>query len=202
MEFDPTTMSDLRLLQVLCGPDIGETLSHRPLNEVFGYSMAPPRDVFAAEERLPYPAVPQVLAAKELLTRAMQLQIEAGAVFSDPQILKQFLCSKIGHLGYEVFWCLFLNSQHELISAHELFRGTLTQTSVYPREVVVMAMRANAAAVVFCHNHPSGTTIPSRADELLTQTLKAALIMVDVRVLDHFIVSGTSALSMAQQGLV
>lgn len=202
MEFNPTTVSDLYLLQVLCGPVIGETLSHRPLNEVFGYSMAPPLDVFADEERLDYPAVPQVLAAKELLTRAMQIRLEGGVRIDNPDTLNAYLCSKIGHLGYEVFWCLFLNSQHELISANELFRGTLTQTSVYPREVVGMAMRANAASVVFCHNHPSGQPIPSRADELLTQTLKAALNMVDVRVLDHVIVSGTRATSMAQQGLV
>jgi DNA repair protein RadC len=202
MEFIPTTMSNLSLLQVLCGPAIAQSLANRPLNEVFGYSMAPPKDVFASEERLPYPAVPQVLAAKELLTRAMQVQMEGGILVDNPDTLNAYLCSKIGHLGYEVFWCLFLNSKHELISAHELFRGTLTQTSVYPREVVVMAMHANAAAVVFCHNHPSGQTIPSRADELLTQTLKAALGMVDVRVLDHIIVSGTRATSMAQRGLV
>ncbi len=202
MESNPTTMSNLSLLQVLCGPDIAHSLAHRPLNEVFGFSMAPPIDVFASEERLPYPAVPQVLAAKELLTRAMQTRLEGGIRIDQSDTLNAYLCSKIGHLGYEVFWCLFLNSQNELISAHELFRGTLTQTSVYPREVVVMAMRANASAVIFCHNHPSGQTIPSRADELLTQTLKQTLALVDVRVLDHIIVSGTSALSMAQHGLV
>lgn len=196
-------MSDLRLLQVLCGPDIGETLSHRPLNEVFGYCMAPPRDVFAAEERLPYPAVPQVLAAKELLTRAMQLQIEAGTAIGNPEILTQFLCSKIGHLGYEVFWVLFVNCKNVLISAQEVFRGTLTQTSVYPREIVKMGLSKNASGAIFCHNHPAGGCVfPSRADELVTQTLKAALSLVEIRVLDHFIVSGTKASSMAQMGLV
>jgi len=97
---------------------------------------------------------------------------------------------------------LFLDSQHRLIALEEMFRGTLTQTSVYPREVVIRALALNAASVVLAHNHPSGSTKPSRADELLTQTLKAALALVDVRVLDHFIVTSTQAVSMAELGLL
>jgi len=97
---------------------------------------------------------------------------------------------------------IFLDAQHQVIVADELFRGTLTQTSVYPREVVKAALRANAAAVIFSHNHPSGVAEPSQSDRMLTDALKQALSLVDVRVLDHFIVAGTSVLSFAEQGLL
>ena len=101
-----------------------------------------------------------------------------------------------------MFAALFLDAQHRLVALEELFRGTLTQTSVYPREVVLRALHHHAAAVVLAHNHPSGQVAPSRADEALTQTLKAALSLVDVRVLDHIIVAPGQALSMAEQGLL
>jgi DNA repair protein RadC len=101
-----------------------------------------------------------------------------------------------------VFVVILLDAQHRVLSVDELFRGTLTQTSVYPREVVKVALRANAAAVIFAHNHPSGVAQPSQADELLTRTLKDALALVDVKVLDHFIVAGTSILSFAERGLL
>ena len=101
-----------------------------------------------------------------------------------------------------MFAALFLDAQHRLLALEELFRGTLTQTSVYPREVVLRALHHHAAAVVLAHNHPSGSVQPSRADEALTQTLKAALALVDVRVLDHVIVAPGQALSMAEKGLV
>ena len=103
---------------------------------------------------------------------------------------------------HEIFAVLFLDSQNRLIALEEMFRGTLTQTSVYPREVVLRALHHHAAAVVLTHNHPSGTVQPSRADEALTQTLKAALALVDVRVLDHVIVAPGQALSMAERGLI
>jgi DNA repair protein RadC len=105
-------------------------------------------------------------------------------------------------LEHEVFIILLLDSQNRLIEAHELFRGTLSQTSVYPREVVKATLARNAAAVMFAHNHPSGVAEPSRADELLTQGLKQALALVDVKVLDHFVVAGTSMESFAERGLV
>jgi DNA repair protein RadC len=105
-------------------------------------------------------------------------------------------------LHHEVFAVLFLDSQHRLIALEEMFRGTLTQTSVYPREVVKQALTLNASSVVLAHNHPSGTAQPSRADEALTHTLKAALALVDVRVLDHFVVTASQAVSMAELGLV
>ena len=108
----------------------------------------------------------------------------------------------LAHKNHEVFAVLFLDSQNRLQAMEELFRGTLSQTSVYPREVVLRALHHGAAAVVLSHNHPSGSVQPSRADETLTQTLKAALALVDVRVLDHVIVGQGQALSMAEQGLI
>ena len=101
-----------------------------------------------------------------------------------------------------MFIVLLLDAQNRLIEAHELFRGTLSQTSVYPREVVKATLARNAAAVMFAHNHPSGVAEPSRADELLTQSLKQALALVDVRVLDHFVVAGTRTVSFAERGLI
>jgi DNA repair protein RadC len=108
----------------------------------------------------------------------------------------------LGGRQHEVFVCLWLDAQHRVISFQESFRGTLTQTSVYPREIVKAALAANAAAVIFAHNHPSGVAQPSQADELLTRNLKEALGLVDVKVLDHFIVAGSQALSFAERGLL
>jgi DNA repair protein RadC len=103
---------------------------------------------------------------------------------------------------HEVFVVMFLDAQNRVIATEEMFRGTLTQTSVYPREVVVEALQRNAASVILCHNHPSGVAEPSRADEALTQTLRQALALVDIRVLDHVILSGATALSFAERGLM
>ena len=108
----------------------------------------------------------------------------------------------LGHLPHEVFLALFLDSQNRLLAAEELFRGTLTQTSEHPREVVKRALAINAAAVIFAHNHPSGVAEPSRSDELLTASLKRALALVDVRVLDHLIVAGSPMVSLAERGLI
>ena len=123
-------------------------------------------------------------------------------MFASPQEVKHYLQLHLSALPHEVFAVLFLDAQNRLLTMEELFRGSLTQTSVYPREVVKRALHHHASAVVLAHNHPSGTVQPSRADELLTQTLKAALALVDVRVLDHIIVAQGDALSMAEQGLV
>ncbi len=121
---------------------------------------------------------------------------------ADPQAVKDYLRLKLGLKDHEVFAVVFLDAQHRVIATEEMFRGTLTQTSVYPREVVKAALSHNAAAVILAHNHPSGTTTPSRADELLTQILKQALALVDVRVLDHFIVTSNEVLSFAERGLM
>jgi DNA repair protein RadC len=123
-------------------------------------------------------------------------------VFSSPDAVKQYVSLRIGALPHEVFTVLFLDAQNRLIVGEEMFRGTLTQTSVYPREIVRRCLELHAASVVLAHNHPSGTVQPSRADEALTQTLKSALALVDVRVLDHIIVSGADSLSLAEKGLL
>ena len=125
-----------------------------------------------------------------------------GAVPRCPQAVKDYLRLQIGVLEHEVFCVVFLDAQHRLIAVQEMFRGTVTQTSVYPREVVKESLALNAAAVILAHNHPSGAAEPSRADEFLTQTLKSALALVDVRVLDHLVVAGADTVSMAERGLV
>jgi len=141
-------------------------------------------------------------AVLELARRALGEQLRAGAALTAPGAVRDYLRLLLGTRPHEAFVCLFLDAQHRVIRAEELFRGTLTQTSVYPREVVKAALAANAAAVIFAHNHPSGVAQPSQADELLTRQLKEALALVDVRVLDHFIVAGTQALSFAERGLL
>jgi DNA repair protein RadC len=144
----------------------------------------------------------ELLAVMELARRAAAQQLKEREVFSSPEALKRYVQLHLGHLTHEVFSVLFLDVQNRLIEMRELFRGTLTQTSVYPREVVKQAIGVHAAAVVLAHNHPSGEVQPSRADEALTQTLKAALALIDVRVLDHVIVAPGHALSMAEKGLL
>lgn len=144
----------------------------------------------------------QLLAVIELARRAVAEQLQSREVFGSPDAVKHYLQLHLAHRPHEVFAGLFLDAQNRLIAMEELFRGTLTQTSVYPREVVLKALEHHAAAVVLAHNHPSGSVQPSRADEALTQTLKAALALVDVRVLDHVIVAPGQALSMAEKGLV
>lgn len=144
----------------------------------------------------------ELAAVLELARRALAEQMKARPALDSPNAVKDYLRLTIGARTHEVFAVVFLDAQHCLISVEELFRGTLTQTSVYPREVVTRALHLHAASVVLAHNHPSGCAEPSRADELLTQTLKAALALVDVRVLDHVIVCRDAALSMAERGLM
>ena len=144
----------------------------------------------------------ELLAVLELARRAMAQKLRERTVFADPGAVKQYLQLHLAGKSHEVFAVLFLDAQNRLLQMDELFQGTLTQTSVYPREVVLRALKHQAAAVVLAHNHPSGTVQPSRADEALTQTLKAALALVDVRVLDHVIVAPGETLSMAERGLL
>src|SRR3954453_2562994 len=146
------------------------------------------------------PASPdQILkAARQVIGR----RVRRGTAMTAPRIVGDFLRTKLAELEHELFVALLLDSQNRLIEYIELFRGTISQTSVYPREVVKVALGRNAAAIIFAHNHPSGVPEPSRADELLTQTLKQALALVDVRVLDHFIVAGADVVSFAERGLI
>ena len=144
----------------------------------------------------------ELLAVFELARRALSQRLKEREAFHTPGAVKQYLQLQLAHKNHEVFAVLFLDHQNRMLAMEELFRGTLSQTSVYPREVVLRALHHQAAAVVLSHNHPSGSVQPSRADEHLTQTLKAALALVDVRVLDHIIVGQGQSLSMAEQGLM
>jgi DNA repair protein RadC len=144
----------------------------------------------------------QLQAIFEMSRRALAEEMQARDVLGSPGQVRDYLCLKLGSLQREVFMVLFLDAQNRVIAQEELFSGTLTQTSVYPREVVKRALHHNAASVIFAHNHPSGVAEQSRADELLTTALKQALALVDVRVLDHFVVAGNTTLSFAEKGLL
>jgi DNA repair protein RadC len=144
----------------------------------------------------------QLKAALELARRALGEKLAAGAALSSPGAVRDYLRLQFHGLEHEVFVVVFLDAQHRVVAGDEMFRGTLTQTSVYPREIVKKALHYNAAAVILAHNHPSGVAEPSGADEALTRALKEALALVDVRVLDHFVVGAGAAVSFAERGLL
>ena len=144
----------------------------------------------------------QLQAVIEMARRALEEDIGERDAMSSPQAVREYLRLTLGGRAHEIFMAMFLDAQNRLLGSEELFRGTLTQTSVYPREVVKTALHYNAAGVIFAHNHPSGVAEPSRADELLTQTLKQALSLVEIKTLDHFIVAGSRTLSFAERGLL
>ncbi len=144
----------------------------------------------------------QLQAIFEMSRRALQEEMQSRDVLSSPKQVRDYLCLKLGSLNREVFLVLFLDAQNRVLAQESIFEGTLTQTSVYPREIVKRTLHYNAASVIFAHNHPSGIAEPSRADELLTKALKEALALIDVRVLDHFIVAGNQTLSFAERGLL
>ncbi len=149
-----------------------------------------------------HPNHTKLAAARELVQRALKETLKRGPALSSPAAVRELLRLTLSGKEHEVFIALFLDAQNRMIETEELFRGTLTQTSVYPREVVKRALYHNAGAVIFGHNHPSGVAEPSHADEMLTQALKQALALVDVKVLDHFIVAATSVMSFAERGLI
>src|SRR5881628_3137988 len=144
----------------------------------------------------------QLRAALELARRALKEELASRDALSSPRAVRDYLRLVLAGREQEVFVILLLDAQHRVIASEELFRGTLTQTSVYPREVVKCALKHNAAGVIFAHNHPSGVAEPSRADELLTQTLKQALSLVEIKMLDHFVVAGSRTVSFAERGLL
>ena len=146
--------------------------------------------------------IAQLKAGVEVARRLLAEEVRSGTVLTSPEAVRDCLRLSLRELPHEIFVVLFLDSQHRLIAADEMFRGTLAQTSVYPREIVKAALDRNAAAVIFAHNHPSGVAEPSRADELLTQALKQALALVDIRTLDHFVVAGNRVVSFAERGLL
>ena len=157
-----------------------------------------PRAASASEPRLTH----LLGIARELLMRGLRRDMQAASIISSPATLRDWLRLYCSDLQHEVFVVVFLDVNHRVLDVEPMFRGTVTQTAVYPREVVKAALSRNAAAVAFAHNHPSGQAEPSRSDEALTMTLKAALALVDVRVIDHFVVAGDHLVSMAERGLL
>jgi len=144
----------------------------------------------------------QLQAVLEMARRALAEELKSGDAMNSPKSVRDYLRLSLEGKKHEIFVGIFLDAQNRAIAAEELFNGTLTQTSVYPREVVKRALHHNAAAMIFAHNHPSGVAEPSQADEILTQSLKQALALVDVKVLDHFIIGGGTAMSFAERGLI
>ena len=144
----------------------------------------------------------QLKAIFEMSRRALLEEMRTGDTLNSPLAVRNYLQSLLRGREQEVFIVIFLDAQHRVIESEEMFHGTLTQTSVYPREVVKRSLAHNAAAVIFAHNHPSGVAEPSQSDRLLTEALKQALQLVDVRVLDHFIVAGAGCLSFAEKGIL
>ena len=196
-------LSDRELLSILLGEE-GELYSMRSLAELFGLRvMRREKPIGVAEEVLPYAMPDRLMAARELLRRALEEDFEGSSdSLSSPASVRDYLRLFLGGQEFESFVALWLDAQHRLIAGMELFRGTLTQTSVYPREVVKRGLALNAAAVIFAHNHPSGVAEPSQSDRMLTDALKQALSLVDIRVLDHFIVADTTVMSFAERGLI
>ena len=166
------------------------------LNRLF----ATPRADFTAVHGMGDAKYAQLQAVLEMARRALGEGMREGINLATPGAVKDYLILGLGSLPHEVFCVLFLDAKHRLIVSEELFRGTLTQTSVYPREIVKRALAHNAAAVILAHNHPSGVAEPSPSDRMLTDAVKSALGLVDVRVLDHFVVAGRYAMSFAEQG--
>ncbi len=196
-------LSDRELLSILLGEE-GESYSMRSLAELFGLRvMRHEKPIGVAEEVLTYAMPDRLMAARELLRRALEEDFEESSdSLSSPGSVRDYLRLFLGGQEFESFVALWLDAQHRLIAGMELFRGTLTQTSVYPREVVKKGLALNAAAVIFAHNHPSGVAEPSQSDRMLTDALKQALSLVDIRVLDHFIVADTTVMSFAERGLI
>jgi len=190
-------LSNVDLLGVMVGPRRAVQLLKDSrgsiaalLSDTMGY--------YCVEE----PANQRLLAARELIKRSLAEGFRNADALTSPQSVREYLRISLMGRGHEVFMVLFLDAQHRLIEAEEMFRGTLTQTSVYPREVVKRSLYFNAAAVIFAHNHPSGIAQPSQADELLTRSLKEALALVDIKVLDHFVIGGNAVMSFAERGLL
>lgn len=196
-----SSLSNLELLSTLCGASFAKNVATVPLSRLFGLS----RDASVHEVRESqgeYCVHPAIGAAKELWLRALKEEMQQPASMTSPSLVGQFLIGQMGALEYEVFGCLYLDAQNRLIAFEELFRGTLTQTSVYPREVVKSALGRNAASLILTHNHPSGLVEPSSADEALTRTLKQALALIDVKVIDHLVIAGNQWYSFAENGLL
>jgi DNA repair protein RadC len=202
----PKALSDAELLAVFLrvgvtgksAVDLGRDMVGHfgSLNGLFSASLAD----FSVLNGLGPAKFAQLQAVLELAKRAIAEELQDGVTLNSPQAVKQYLQLLLGNKPYESFVVLFLDVKNRLIASEELFRGTLTHASVYPREIVKASLAHNAASILLAHNHPSGTSEPSNADLTLTQSLKQALALVDIRVLDHFIVAGRHVHSFAENG--
>jgi DNA repair protein RadC len=208
LERGPAALADAELLAILLltgvrgssAVDLARELIAR-FGSIGALLTADAREL-AAARGLGNAKLAQLQVVLELARRALKHDLSRGNALSSPRSVRDYLQLSLLGRDREVFIALLLDAQHRVIAVEELFSGTLTQTSVYPREVVKSALRHNAAAVIFAHNHPSGVAEPSNADQLLTQSLKTALALVDIQVLDHFVVAGTVTTSFAERGLL
>ncbi|GGX77877.1 RadC family protein [Vogesella alkaliphila] len=202
----PAVLSDAELLAIFlrtgirgCSAvDMGRQLIQR-FGSLGKLLAAEPGD-FARGSGLGPAKYAQFMAVKELARRVLAEEMQLGDALSSPQAVRQYLRLAIGVREVEVFVALFLTAQNRVLAVEELFRGTLTETRVYPREIVRRALQHNAHGVIVAHNHPSGVAEPSAADRALTASLKQALALVDISLLDHFVVTGSHAESLAERG--
>ncbi|MCG6899003.1 MAG: DNA repair protein RadC [Gammaproteobacteria bacterium] len=204
----PSALSDAELLAILLRTGVtGKTavdLARDLLTDFGGLRplLEADRQRFCSHHGLGDAKFAQLQAVLEIARRHLQEQLYRGGTLENPEATRQFLSSRLRHLPYEVFACLFLDNRHRLIDFEELFRGTIDGASVHPREVVRRALHHNAAAIILAHNHPSGIAEPSRADVQLTRRLVESLSLVDIRVLDHVVVGDGCGVSFAERGLI
>lgn len=200
MSKDLEKYSNTELLKMMFG-EAANNIASQSLASLFGFST---KRLVVNENEAVYNVNEKFLVAGELMKRALHEEVmdEEAVTLSSPTVVKDYLRVLLGGREYEVFVVIFQDPQHRVIAVEEMFRGTLTQASVYPREVVKRALHHNARGIMLCHNHPSGNLEPSDADRTLTVTLEKALRLVDVRVHDHFVVAGQNIMSFAERGMI
>jgi DNA repair protein RadC len=164
--------------------------------------IAADRQRFCAQRGLGLTRFAELQAAVEIARRQLSETMRAGPSLASPKATRDYLSARLRDLEHEVFCCLYLDKRHRLIQCEELFRGTIDGASVHPREIVKLALQRNSAAVIIAHNHPSGVPEPSQADEYITQRIKEALALVDIRLLDHIIIGDSSSVSLAERGSI
>ena len=204
----PAGLSDAELLALFLRTGVqGRTAVDLARDLLAGFGglrplLEAPLPAFSGHHGLGPAKYAQLQAVLEMARRHLQACLEPGDALAGPEDTRRYLTARLRHLPHEVFVCLFLDNRHQVIGFEELFRGTINATSVYPREVIKRALDFNAAAVIFAHNHPSGVAEPSQADEQMTERLAQALGVVDIRVVDHFVVGEGRPVSFAERGLL